>query len=228
MRRLGIAGIIAALFVLGTAGPTSAIAVETPGDGPDAPEPATPDPGAEQEPPSEVCQAIEDVQAGAADNDAPDDFVNGLEHLQGELGCPGAEPPPGDDDDADDPLASLEAELCPVLDDVISEAEANDAPAEFLGALNTVRNDVLECPTPKPPPAGDDDDSDNGDDDDDRASGDDDDTSTPPDPQVAAGGVGGTGTGGAELPRTGAPSLTASLGFGAAGLGAALRKLFLR
>ncbi len=228
MRRLGIAGIIAALFVLGTAGPTLAIDVETPDDGPDAPEPAAPDPGAEQEPPSEVCQAIEEVQREAGNNGAPPEFVNGLEKLQGELGCPGAQPPPGDDDD-EDPLAALKAELCPVLDDVIAEAEANDAPAEFLGALDAVRNDVLECPTTEPPPTGDDDDADNGDDDDAGESGDDDTNSTP-DSEVAAGGVGNTdtGTGGAELPRTGAPSLMAPLGFGAAGLGAALRKLFLR
>lgn len=231
MRRLGIAGIIAALFVLGTAGEAFAVAVEAP-DNPEAPDPG--DPGAEQEPPPEVCQAIEEVQAGAADNGAPGEFIDGLEQLQGELGCSGAEPPPGDDDDGDDPLASLAAELCPVLDDVISEAEANDAPAEFLGVLNTVRNDVLDCPASEPPPAGDDDDSDDSNDSDDGGGGGDqdggdiDDAGAATTPQVAAGGVGNTGAGSDELPRTGASSLMASLGFGAAGLSAALRKLFLR
>ncbi|HVM39746.1 MAG TPA: hypothetical protein VM618_03070, partial [Acidimicrobiia bacterium] len=88
--------------------------------------------------PPEVAQPLCDVLRQAM-TEVSDD----LKAVHDGIGC--QDVPPGEP--GGDPLADVQAQACAELANLAKEAEKNGAPAELVAGLQTVRRDVVGCPT---------------------------------------------------------------------------------
>ena len=101
-------------------------------------------------PPTEFCDGLADLIEGLEGGGAPGELTDALRDLNTTAGCPPV-PPPGSGGGGDDPLAPVKDAVCPVLDDLIDAARGTPLPGEVIGGLETIRADVVGCPTAPTP-----------------------------------------------------------------------------